>query len=154
MMLVSSFVFVISLYSLFYYFRYACRSVVRREFEKDYSSSVATANHLDFLAVRQVLAQEVAAGAYGPMVEALERDFQTLTYLLRHAATVHVGHYSRHERMLIIDYHLLRVWLSLKRLVRLNNLRGTLVEMTDILTYFANVVGQRAATFATANLTY
>lgn len=153
-MLVSSFVFVISIYSLFYYFRYVCRSVLRHEFEKDYSTSVVTANNLEFLEVRRALAQELTGGAYGSMVETLERDFQTLTYLLRSAATVHVGRYSRQERLLIIDYHLLRLWFTLKRLLRLPNLRGTLVEMTDILSYFANVMGHRAATFATANLAY
>lgn len=153
-MLVSSFVFVISIYSLFYYFRYVCRSILRYEFEKDYSTSVVTANNLEFLEVRRALEQGLAEGTYGPIVETLERDFQTLTYLLRNAATVHVGRYSRQERLLIIDYHLLRLWFSLKRLLHLPNLRGTLVEMTDILSYFANVMGHRAATFATANLTY
>lgn len=154
MMFISSVVFVISLYSLFYYFRYACRSIVRYEFEKDYSTAVASANHLEFLAVRQSLAGEIEGGAYEPMIEALERDFQTLTYLLRNAATVHIGRYSRQERMLIIDYHLLRAGLGLKRLFGLKNLRGTLVEMTDILNYFANVMGQRAATFATLTVNY
>ena len=154
MMLISAFVFVISIYSLLYYFRYACRSVLRHEFEKDYSTSVVSANNLEFLGVRRALAQELPEPQYAPMAEALERDFHTLTYLLRNAATVHVGRYSRQERILIIDYHLLRLWYSLKRLMRVPGLRGTLVEMTDILSYFANVMGQRAATFATANLTY
>lgn len=154
MMLVSSFVFVISLYSLYYYFRYACRSIVRREFEKDYSTSVARANHLEFLDVRRALVQKLSTGAYEPMVEVLERDFQTLTYLLRNAATIHVGSYSRQERLLIIDYRLLSSWLRIKRLLGVKNLHNTLVEMTDILNYFANVMGQRAATFSSATLTY
>ena len=76
----------------------------------------------------------------------LERDYEALTYLLRNAGTVHVGKYSRAERLLMLDFQLLRFWVRVKRLLGLQSWHSTLLEMTSILQYFGNVMGQRLAT--------
>ncbi|NIV35493.1 MAG: hypothetical protein GWN58_40395 [Anaerolineae bacterium] len=47
----------------------------------------------------------------------------------------------------MLDFQLLRLWVRLKRLVGWPSWRAGLLEMTTILNYFANVVGQRLATF-------
>jgi len=133
---------------LAFWLRSASQSVLRQRFEQDYSAEVAEANQLEFLAIRKALADSSADIAdYQGMLAALEQDYQALSYLLRNAATVHVGSYSRAERLLILDFKLLATWVRLSRALGLRGWRSSLLEMTSILQYFGNVVGQRLATF-------
>ncbi len=145
---ISIFILVISAALLMFWLRSACQSILRHRFEQDYSTEVAEANQLEYLAIRRALAEHPEEIAdYGGLLATLERDYEALTYLLRNAATVHVGRYSRTERLLVLDFQLLRLWVRLKRLVGWPSWRAGLLEMTTILNYFANVVGQRLATF-------
>ncbi|MGH9863319.1 MAG: hypothetical protein ACRD35_07845 [Candidatus Acidiferrales bacterium] len=145
---VSVSILVISMAMLVLWLRSASQSVLRRRFEQDYSAEVAEANQLEFLTIRRALSsvpEEVAD--YRGMLAALERDYQALSYLLRNAATVHVGRYSRAERLLIMDFRLLAFSVLLSRTLGWRGWRSSLLEMTTILQYFGNVVGQRLATF-------
>jgi len=81
------------------------------------------------------------------VLDALERDYEALSYLLRNAATLHVGRYSPSERLLILDFQLLRLRARIAHTLGVGNWRSVLLEMTAILEYFGNVVGQRLATF-------
>ncbi|MEE8200726.1 MAG: hypothetical protein V3R29_06110 [Candidatus Acidoferrales bacterium] len=145
---VSIFILVSSGALLAFWLRSACQSVLRQAFEQDYSTEVAEANQLEYLAIRKALAEypeEIAD--YRGLLGTLERDYEALTYLLRNAATVHVGRYSQSERLLILDFQLLRLWVRGKRLLGWPSWRAGLLEMTTILNYFGNVVGQRLVTF-------
>lgn len=145
---VSVFILLMSGVMLVFWLRSASQSVLRQRFEQDYSSEVAEANQLEFLAIRRAIASAPEAIAdHRNVLTALEQDYQALSYLLRNAATVHVGRYSRSERLLILDFHLLSFWVRLSRGLGLNGWRSGLLEMTTILQYFGNVVGQRLATF-------
>jgi len=133
---------------LVFWLRSASQSVLRQRFEQNFSSEVAEANQLEFLAIRKALAsapQDISD--HRNVLAALEQDYQALSYLLRNAATVHVGHYSRSERLLILDFKLLALWVRLSRGLGFKGWRSGLLEMTTILQYFGNVVGQRLATF-------
>lgn len=146
---ISVFVLVISGAFLLLSLRSACRSILRERFEQDYSAEVAEANQLEYLAIHKALAEypeEIAD--YGGLLATLERDYEALTYLLRNAATLHVGRYSHAERLLILDFQLLRLWVRLKRALGLHSWRSGLLEMATILQYFGNVVGQRLVTFS------
>src|SRR3989344_1896188 len=121
---VSVFILVSSGLLLLFWLRSAAQSVLRQRFEQDYSAEVAEANQLEYLAIREAL-----------------------TYLLRNAATVHVGRYSRTERLLIMDFQLLRLWVRLKRLLGWPSWRSGLLEVATILEDFGNVVGHRLVTF-------
>lgn len=141
-------ILVVSGIGLLFWLRMACRSILQERFERDYSAGVAEANQLEYLAIRRALreyADEIAD--YGELLTALERDYEALTYLLRNAATVHLGRYTHTERLLILDFQLLRVWVRVKRLVGWQSWRSGLIEMATVLEYFGNVVGQRLATF-------
>lgn len=145
---VSVFVLLMSATMLVFWLRSASRSVLRQRFEQDFSAEVAEANQLEFLAIQKALAsapEEI--GDHRSVLSALEQDYQALSYLLRNAATVHVGRYSRSERLLILDFKLLGFWVRLSRGLGLQGWRSGLLEMTTILQYFGNVVGQRLATF-------
>lgn len=145
--LLSIFILVVSGLLLVFWLRIACRSILRQQFERDYTSEVVSANRLEFLAVRKTLEESREMADCASALSSLQRDYEALTYLLRNAATVHVGKYSRKERFLVLDFHLLRLWIWLKRVLGAENWREELLEMTDILQYFANVMGQRLVTF-------
>ncbi len=146
--LISIFILLASASLLVFWLRAACRSILRQRFERDYYAEVAADNQLEFPAIRRALEEypeEIAD--YAGVLATLQRDYEALTYLLRNAATVHVGRYSRRERFLIFDYKLLRFWMNLRRRLGFKNWADNLVEMTEILQYFANVMGQRLVTF-------
>jgi len=141
-------VLVISAFMLVFWLRSASRSVLRERFEQNYSAEVAEANQLEFLTIRKALSDGAGDGVdYASSLSALERDFEALTYLLRNAATVNVGRYTRRERLLVLDFQLLRVWVRMKRVLGFSSWQAGLVEMATILEYFGNVVGQRLVTF-------
>jgi len=145
---VSVFVLVSSGLLLLFWLRSAAQSILRQRFEQDYSAEVAEANQLEYLAIRKALAEypeEIAD--YSGLLATLERDYEALTYLLRNAATVHVGQYTRTERLLIMDFQFLRLWVRMKRLMGLPSWRSGLLEMATVLEYFGNVVGHRLVTF-------
>lgn len=133
---------------LVFWLRSASQSVLRQRFEQDFSPEVAEANQLEFLVIRKALAgAPEGIGDHRNVLAALEQDYQALCYLLRNAATVHVGRYSRSERLLILDFKLLALWVRLSPGLGFQGWRSGLLEMTTILQYFGNVVGQRLATF-------
>ena len=134
---------------LLFWLRLACRSILAERAGQEYGVGVAEANQLQYLELRYTLAEEPEAIAdSSEVLHELECDYQALTYLLRNAATLHVGRYSRAERLLVLDFHLLRLWVQVKRLLGLESSRGRLLEMVAILEYFGNVVGQRLVTFS------
>ncbi len=144
---ISVFILLGSLAFLFFRLRAVSRAALRQTFERDYSADVAEASQLEFLAIRRALQEcpeEIAD--YSGVLTTLERDYEALTYLLRNAGTVHVGKYSRAERLLMLDFQLLRFGLCVKRILGLQSWHSALLEMTSILQYFGNVMGQRLAT--------
>ena len=146
--LVSVLILVVSASMLVFWLRSASRSILRERFAQNYSAEVAEANQLEFLTIRKALSDGSEENVdYANSLGALERDYEALTYLLRNAATVNVGRYTRRERLLVLDFQLLRVWVRMKRAVGLSSWQSGLVEMATILEYFGNVVGQRLVTF-------
>lgn len=144
----SLFILLFSVVLLCFWLRAASQSVLRQRFAENYSDEIAETMQLEFLAIRRALEESPEDIAdYSGLLDTLQRDYEALTYLLRNAATVHVGRYSRSERLLILDFQLLRLWVQLKRLLGITGWHRSLVEMTRILEYFSNVMGQRLATF-------
>jgi len=145
----SVFILLFSLVLLGFWVRATGQRILRQRFEQDYAGNIAETMQLDFFAIREALEETPEDIAdYGGVLSTLERDYEALTYLLRNAATVHLGRYSRSERLLILDFQLLRFWVRLKRVVGLESWQSGLLEMTRILEYFSNVMGQRLATFS------
>lgn len=145
---VSVFILGSSILLLALWLRSATQSILRQRFEHRYSEEVAEANQLEFLAIREALRGNPAAvSEHDDVLDALERDYEALSYLLRNAATLHVGRYSPSERLLLLDFQLLRLRARIARALGVGNWRSVLLEMTTILEYFGNVVGQRLATF-------
>ena len=128
-----------------YWFRYTCLLILSAKTTKDYAGEVATANQLCFPEVREQLGIAQSAPHLETLHESLDRDFRLLTYLLRHAAEFQAGGYSLEERMLMIDYRIMKVWYATASNFSPSHARGALEEMSSIVGHFANAVGERAA---------
>ena len=73
--------------------------------------------------------------------EGLENDYRILTDLLRHTT----GNDSMEHRILALDYKTMQVWYKLTRNRNLGLARNALAEMSSILGFFADELGQNAA---------
>lgn len=145
-MFASIFILLFSLAALTYWLRYTVVSILRRAGAPSEVERLAEANRLEFPGIRRAL--EGSAADYGGLAQALRRDFEALTYLLRYAATVNVGRYSREEHLLVVDFHLMRLFYLIFRPFSPRGARFALLEMTSILEHFAGVMGRRMASFS------
>jgi len=118
---------------LVYWFRYSCVLLLRnaaRQFEvpTDDRFSIAT-----------VLEQVGTARDLGTLERALDRDYHMLTYLLKHAADLELA--SIENRILILDYRLMRLWYRVTRTIAPQRARKALAEMATALGAVAGQTG-------------
>lgn len=76
-------------------------------------------------------------------LEALERDFRALRYLLRRTAPGRFVRHSRCERMLFLDFRLTRATLRLRSLLRRPDGQAGFERLYDILDYFTAILRGR-----------
>jgi hypothetical protein len=148
---VSVFILVFSCAALVYWARYSCLTIMRAGSVYEEAERVAVANQLEFQKIRAQLEQSAVAydpAAYDRLRDALRHDFLALTYLLRYAATIEVGRYSREERMLIVDFHIMRLVYRLGKMFGPRASRYALLEMSGVLEYFASVMNRRMLAFS------
>lgn len=145
-MIFDAIVVVFSLLLLVYWFRYGCIFILRTQPQRDYARQVATANHLHLFEVqtRLTAAANGAAHSLHGLDEMLDRDYRLLLYLMRHAANFQTTGFELEHVMLVCDY---RIMSAIYRITsRISSGRGAkqLAEMAEIITRFANVMGERA----------
>jgi hypothetical protein len=144
-MIGSILVLTVSLILLLYWFRYTCLLILSARPARDYGRDVAEANRLSFPEVRDELRGAAAAASLAKVETLLERDFRLLNCLLRQAAESPLGGLALEERILLIDYRIMKTWYRLTRPVAASRARQALAEMSDIVAHFANAVGERQA---------
>ena len=147
-MVISAFIIGVSLALFFYWFRSTVILILRTRSAPEYAQRVAAANHLSFVDVRQRLHARTAAENLAGLCGALERDYEALKYLLGHAATVEAGSYTAEQRLLMINFRLMRLWFAAVLRFRPESAKLALLEMSGTLEYFANAMGQRFAAVA------
>ncbi len=150
-MVIAGLILILSAALFFFYFQAICQRILRRQFDQDYFQAIVNANRLEFPAVRKALEEFDSPVDYPRLRMILKCDYLALIYLLKHAANVNLS-YSREERFLMLYFRLTSFWLSIRHLLRLREKR-TIVKLTTILEYFANVVGKRTSEVRFANLT-
>src|SRR5271163_4257057 len=87
-----------------YWFRYTCLLILSAKTTRDYAAAVAHANQLGFLQVQSQLQESVPD--LDILKASLDRDYEVLTYLLKHASNTAQGAESIEKRMLAINYRL------------------------------------------------
>jgi hypothetical protein len=141
----SIFIITVSLILFVYWFRYTCLLILSAQNARNYAPQVATANQLSFIDVRSELMQEAPASPLEKLHRSLDRDYRVLTYLLEHAAACTSGGRSIEERILMLDYQIMRVWYWLTRGFSNALARRALLEQSSVVNHLANTMGERLA---------
>ena len=120
-MIVSLLITLVSLALLCYWFRYTCLLLLRSDVEK-----AAIGLEGDLEAVRN----------------SLVREYRLLTYLWEHAAGL--GEQSVEERILMIDFQMMRICYQLTRTAVPAQARKALTEMSAVVDFLGQKLGQQA----------
>jgi hypothetical protein len=145
-MFASLIIIVFSMLLFLYWFRYTCLLILSTKTTKDYTAEAVRANQLELPKVQATLQAEVAVEGLDGLHQSLARDYALLTSLVRHAAEFQLGGFTVEQRMLMVDYKIMRIWFGLaRRFSHASQARLALEEMADIVAHFANVMGERAA---------
>jgi hypothetical protein len=149
-MVSSILIIVVSAGLLAYWFRYTCLLILRTDTTRDYATGMAAANDLKFQEVQGDLARGAAAESLPELERLLARDYRLITYLLAHTAGFRVGGVTLEQRMLMLDFQLMRGQYVIARGLAASRARTSLLEMANILAYFANSMGERLQTHSQA----
>jgi hypothetical protein len=133
-----------------FYLQVICQNILKREFERDYFASIVNANRLEFVYIRSSLVEFDTPVDYAWTRLALRCDYLTLTYLLKNAANARQA-YSREERLLMLYFRALFLFLSVLHLLRFPE-RPAILRLITILQHFANLLGERVSRFRFGNL--
>jgi len=150
-MIAAAVILIVSTALFFYYLQVACQKILRRQFDREYSQSIANANRLEFPSLRKSLEEFGSPVDYPWLRTMLKCDFLTLTYLLKNAANLN-QRYSKEEHLLILYFRWQFVSLAVRRLLKLSE-KNAILRLTSVLQYFANVVGQRVNAVRFGSLT-
>ena len=143
-MAISAFFVLVSLILLAYWFRYTCVLILSARPARDYAAQVALTNRLNFPRIQRTLEAGVHVGELEALCRQLDRDYTLLTCLMRHGAQFREIGQSLEDRMLMLDFAIMKRTFSLRRS------REALREMASILQHFANQMGEHAASAAMA----
>ena len=142
-------IIVISAALLGYWFRWMCLLILCTKTIRGHAGEVATAHRLNFIRVRRRL-HDGAIVDLDHLRELLDRDYALLLGLIgqgrRQSANTLLGH-----RTLRIDYQLLAFWCRVSRRFVALAARWALEEMSLVLEYFANAIGEAASVSAGGN---
>ncbi len=150
-MYLAAVILIISTAMFFFYFQVTCQKILRRQFDEEYFQVIVNANRLEFPSVRKTLEFLNEPVDYARTRMMLKCDFLALTYLLKHAANLN-QRYSHEELFLIFYFRMIFFSLIARRLLRRYE-KSALLNLTSILQYFANVVGQRVSQVRFGDLT-
>ncbi len=137
------FIFVVCLGALVYWMRHTVLTILAGDHAAEEAVRLAEANRLEFIEVRQALQLAASFARHNLLAESLGHDFVALKYLLRAAPPGKINGYSSEERLLMMDFHLMRILYVLSRWFAPQVARSALIEMTTILEHFAATVAQR-----------
>jgi hypothetical protein len=141
-MIGSILVLVVSGVLFLYWFRYTCLLILSARPARDYSGLVAEANQLSFPAIRIELRGATRSTDLPKLEELLTRDFKLLNCLMRQAAKFPNRELELEDRILLLDYRVMKIWYALMRPFAASQAHGALSEMSDIVAHLANTMGE------------
>jgi hypothetical protein len=144
-MIASAIITAFSMASLLAWFRYSCGLILSAKPAHDYTPQVAAANELGVLDVQQDLPHTSERRVLDTLRQKLERDYHLLNYLLDHSPSLQTGSEGFEQRMMMLDFELMRAYYALVSLLSRPRARRALQEMTQVVCYFANTMGERGA---------
>lgn len=142
-MIASILIILVSSALLVYWFRYTCLLVLKSRTGKDYAAATAAANGLKFYGIQGRAIQDSSNAELPALQKSLERDYRLLTYLIQHTTGLEVGGVTIEQRMLMLDFKVMRLVFGLGRVLGAGCARAALQEMSSILNHLANAMGER-----------
>jgi hypothetical protein len=136
---------VFSLFLLVYWLRYSCLLILRTSPARDYSKQVATANHLNVFEVQAQLPVVATRHSLDALEKMLNRDYRLLVYLMRHAESYNSAGFQIEQIILVWNYRLVTLIYGIAKRLSIPQGAKQLNEMAAIITHFANLMGERAA---------
>ena len=138
-MFASILIIALSLALLVYWFRYSCLFLLRNQAELAGAVRPGADNRFH---VGEVQERLPTAQLLDPLHTSLQRDYQVLTYLLRHAAGLELESFE--DRLLVLDYRVMQWWYRLTRTAAPEQARQALAEMASVLQVLVGKIDQRA----------
>jgi hypothetical protein len=135
---------------LCFWFQSDCRRILARPFPREYFRPIVTVHRFEFLLVRNTSGDFAQPTEFFRLAAALRCDFWGLTYLLKHTANFSQS-YTWEELRLIVYFRVLHALLVIRHWLRWRE-KPVLMNMTSILLYFANVIGERVNRIRFENL--
>jgi len=142
-MIASAIITAFSMGSLLAWFRYSCGLILSAKPAHDYTPQVAAANELGVLEVQQSLPNANERCVLDTLRKKLERDYHLLSYLLDHSPALHTGSEGFEQCMMMLDFELMKAFYALASVLPRSLARRVLQEMTQVVCYFANTMGER-----------
>ena len=130
------FIIAVSVILLVYWLHYSCLMLLRAAQEHAATFSVAD----ERFSASSVLERLKTEGDLAPLERALERDYQVVTYLIEHAADLELA--SIENRLLVLDYRLMRLWSRVTRSVAPHQSRKALSQMASVLSVLVGQMGE------------
>jgi len=142
--MIGAIVIAITVGLLAYWFRYACRLILSTKPARDYTAEVAAANELSIVQVQQELSSDCEPGQFDVLQKKLERDYHLLNYLVHHSPALKASPDALEQRIMMLDFELLKACYAITVRISRSNAKRALREMTRVVCYFANSMGERA----------
>ena len=149
-MFMAGLILVFSTAMFFFYWQVTIQKILRRSFEQAYFQVIATANRLEFPALRSAFESPDGMVDYAHLRTNIKCDYQALTYLLKNACNTKQS-YSREERLLMVYFRVALFSLSVRHAFKLGE-KSSVMNLASVLQYFANVVGERVDSVRMGNL--
>jgi hypothetical protein len=138
-MLASILIIGFSLILFVYWFRYSCILLLRNYSAETVSTSPNAESRFSFSQVREQLKSDLELD---PLHQSLDRDYRMISYLLRHAPDL--GLQSLEDRLLELDYRVMRLYYRVTRTIAPQHARRALAEMATVLGILAQKIGEQA----------
>ena len=136
-MITSVFIIAISVLLFVYWLRYSCVLLLRNAQEQSQSQK----RNDDSFAISSVLRRLKTESDLAPLESDLERDYQVVTYIIEHATDLELA--SIENKLLILDYKLMRIWSRITRTLAPRQSRKALSEMADVLYVLIGQMGDQ-----------
>lgn len=133
----------------FFYLQTLCEKVLRREFSRPFYQDVLKAFDLEYLRVCQALSVNTPMD-YSDLRRALKSAMVALKFLGK-KANPKQGHSSLQERVSLGYFQLLLHWLPIRHAFHVRETQSV-IKLTLILHYLANLVGERVISMSSVSL--
>jgi len=136
-MLTSVFIIAISAILFVYWLRYSCVMLLRNAQERSQSANQPD----ERFGIDAVIKRLPTETDLSSLEAALDRDYHVVRYLIHHAADLELA--SIENKLLVLDYKLMRVWSRLTRTFSPQQSRRALSEMASVLQVLASQIGEQ-----------